>query len=43
MLGDVVLDELLKYGCHIDALRRGRGLEGVVQVDFKVDVHSLDS
>ena len=41
MLGYVVLDELLKYGRHIYALRRGCSFKGVVQVDFKVNVHSF--
>ena len=41
MLADVVLDKLHKHGRHICALRRGCGLEGVVETDFDVDVHSL--
>ena len=43
MLGHVIFDELLKNGCHIDALGRGCSFEGVVQADFQVDVHSFDS
>jgi len=34
MLGDIAFDELLKHGRHVDALGRGRGLEGVMKVDF---------
>jgi hypothetical protein len=34
MPGHIVLDERLKNGCHIDALGRGRSLEGVVEIDF---------
>ena len=43
MTGDVVLDELHKNGRHIDALSRGCCFKGVVQTDFKVDVHSFYS
>jgi hypothetical protein len=41
VLGDVVLNELHQYGAHIDAIRRGCSLKGVVEIDFKVDIHSL--
>jgi len=41
MPGDVVLDELLKHGRHIDALRCGCGFERIVKIDFKIDIHSF--
>jgi hypothetical protein len=43
MLGDVAPDELQQYGRHICALGRGCGLEGIVQTNFNVDIHSFES
>ena len=41
MPGDVALDELQQYGRHICTLGRGCGLEGIVQANFNIDVHSF--
>ena len=41
MLGNVGLDELLQHDRHVSALGRSCGLEGVMEADFDVDVHSF--
>ena len=43
ILGNVALDEIEEHDCHFQALRRGCGLEAVMQIGRNVDVHSLDS
>ena len=41
MPGDIVLDELHQDGRHICTLGGSCGLEGAVEADFNVDIHSL--
>ena len=41
MLRDVLLDVLDQHVGHVLALGGGGGLEGVVQIDFDVQIHAL--